>query len=182
MWWDGLARSICCLSWWRSLSGSIAMLFYTGRGFVSLNSLPPQKRDKEKQLDLDCKNNLLWADQGMERLLGASWGKISWPFGCKLLSCLSGDRRGEDVSLSRNGVECLEEKKEAVNFRKTGVREPVIHSSLSCRVDASVSSFSTSAYRTDITELIMTSLWRTKELLKSSIQQQRNVRVISQQI
>lgn len=49
-------------------------------------------------------------------------------------------------------------KKNTINFRKTGVTKPVVHSALRRRVGASVSSFSISAYRSDITELIMTSL------------------------
>lgn len=49
-------------------------------------------------------------------------------------------------------------KQNTIDLRSTGVSKPVVHSALSHRVGASVSSFSISAYKSDITELIMTSL------------------------
>lgn len=49
-------------------------------------------------------------------------------------------------------------KKNAVNFTKIGVSGAAVHSALRHGVGASVSSFSISAYRSDITELITTSL------------------------
>lgn len=155
-------------------------LYWQGIPFPVFSA--PSERGQRKAARLGLQKNLLWADQGMEMLLGANWGKISWPSGCKLLpaskSYLWADRRGEDVSLQQELWWKLE--KNTIRFRKTGVSKPLLHSALRLRVGASVSSFSLSAYRSDITELIMTSLWRAEESLKSSIQQQRNVRFISQ--
>lgn len=82
---------------------SNAGLYWQGICFTALSA--PQKGDKEKLLDLDCRRIFFRADLGMEMVLGASWVKISRPFGCKLLpannSCLCSDRRGEDVSLQQ---------------------------------------------------------------------------------
>lgn len=49
-------------------------------------------------------------------------------------------------------------KTPTANFTKIGVSDAVVHSALRHGVGASVSSFSISAYRSDITELITTSL------------------------
>lgn len=49
-------------------------------------------------------------------------------------------------------------KKNTLNFPKIGVSDAVVHSALRHGVGASVSSFSISAYRSDITELITTFL------------------------
>lgn len=158
--WDEVGWGSCCSSWWKSLSASRALLVYTGRGCVSRCSLPPQRRDKEKQPDSDCRRICSRQIRGWKRFLESAEERLADLLAvnyCQRVSpacVLTGE--GKMCLYSRNCVECL--KKNTVNFRKTGLSKTVVHSALRCRVGASVSSFSISAYRSDITELIMTSL------------------------
>lgn len=54
---------------------SNAGLYWQGICFPALSA--PSERGQRRAARLGLKKNLLWANQGLEMLLGASWGKIS---------------------------------------------------------------------------------------------------------
>lgn len=103
MTWDGMGHLLLILIEVTFSQQSNAGLYGQGICFLALSA--PSESGQRKAARLGLQKNFLQADLGMEMLLGASWGKISRPFDCKLLpankSCLRSDRRGEDVSLQQ---------------------------------------------------------------------------------
>lgn len=110
MGWDEVGWVICYSSWWRYLSASRALLVYTGRGGVSLCSLPPQRRDKQKQLDSDCRRICSRIIRGWKYFLESAEERLADLLAvnyCQRVSpacVLTGE--GKMCPYSRNCVEC----------------------------------------------------------------------------
>ena len=75
MGWDGMEHLLFILMKVPVSQQSNAGLYWQGICFPALSVL--SERGQRKAARLGSQKNLLWADQGMEMHLGASWGKIS---------------------------------------------------------------------------------------------------------
>ena len=108
MGWDALRHHSS--SGWGSLSANRAMLVYAGRGSLPLWYLPPQKGDREKQLDLNCRRIRSRLIRGWKCFLEPAGGRLADLLAvilCQLISpagVLTGE--GKMCLCSRNCVEC----------------------------------------------------------------------------